>query len=69
MQTVETGRCFPTFPVSRVRGDILKSLVLSQILASSFQSSSEAEFVAPVLTDQREAPESEAETSQAVGDV
>ena len=48
---------------------MLKSLVLSQILANSFQSSSEAEFVAPVLPDQREAPEAEAETSQAVGDV
>ena len=69
VQKVETGRCFPTFPVSRVRRDVLKSLVLSQLLANSFQASSEAEFVAPVLADQREAPESESETSQAVGDV
>jgi GNAT superfamily N-acetyltransferase len=69
VQKAETGRCSPTFPVSRVRRDMLKSLVLSQLLANSFQASSEAEFVPPVLAAQREAAEAEAEKSQAVGDV
>jgi hypothetical protein len=69
VQTVETGSCSPTFPVSRVRRDMLKSLVLSQLIANSFQASSEAEFGPPVLTAQREEAQSEEEKSQAVGDV